>query len=139
MTKQQYLLQKLIEECSEVQKDTCKALIFGLDDGYQGAAETNQQRIEREVQDLYTILQMLRDDCGFDFTPDADKIQEHRDKVDHFYLYAKENAQVEKAVNRVWNPGKKQKPPANSGDITETDKHKSWSCRFATLLKWRTK
>lgn len=90
MTKQQYLLQKLIEECSEVQKDTCKALIFGLDNGYPGTTETNQQRIEREVQDLYTILQMLKDECGFDFTPDADKIQEHHHKVNHYFAYANE-------------------------------------------------
>jgi hypothetical protein len=137
MTKQQYLLHKLIEECSEVQKDTCKALIFGLYDGYPGATETNQQRIEREVQDLYTILYLLRDECGFDFSPNDDKIQEHQAKVNHYYSYAREHAQINRAVQRDWNLGKKPKPLGSGStvDITETGKHKSWSSRFIQFCK----
>lgn len=80
-----HLLQKLIEECSEVTKDACKSINFGLDSNYQGIS--NQECLENEVQDIYASLQMLQSEFGLDFTPDPVRIQRKIDKVNHYYQY----------------------------------------------------
>jgi hypothetical protein len=89
-----YLLHKLIEECAEVQKDACKALSFGIHNGYPDQSETNKDRIEVEAQDVYAALKMLQDEFDFDFTPDADKIQKKVDKVNLYYGYTGEERKL---------------------------------------------
>lgn len=83
-----YLLQKLVEECSEVQKEVCKTILFGVDDGYPDSPETNKDRIEDEVQDIYASLRMLQEEYDFNFTHDHVKIRNKINKVNRYYEYS---------------------------------------------------
>ena len=56
MNKTEHLLACLAEECAEVQHAVAKALRFGLDDGYPGAASTNAQDIAREFADVLAFM-----------------------------------------------------------------------------------
>lgn len=91
-----HLLQKLIEECSEVQKEACKTIIFGTDGSYD-TLEINKNRLEREVQDLYAALIMLHEEFEFDFTPHETKIKNKITKVNKYYEYSQ----------NPWDPNKK--------------------------------
>ena len=62
MNKTEHLLACLAEECAEVQHAVAKALRFGLDDGYLGAASTNAQDIAREFADVLAVVEMLEED-----------------------------------------------------------------------------
>ena len=63
MTKEEYLLICLAEECAEVQQRICKALRFGLLEVQQSNPEEtrdNRQRIAYELGDLLTVVSMLK-------------------------------------------------------------------------------
>lgn len=55
------LLTHLAEECNEVAKQCMKAVRFGLDNAYPKGAETNAQKIMRELQDVALAGQRVRD------------------------------------------------------------------------------
>lgn len=60
MNKQEYLLNKLSQECIEVAKEISKALEFGLEDVYESKThKSNKQRIESELNDLMGVLQLM--------------------------------------------------------------------------------
>lgn len=59
MTKTEYLLTVLAEECAEVQKVACKALRFGLDDINPATKKTNLEELQHEVNDLLAVLRLL--------------------------------------------------------------------------------
>lgn len=62
MTREEHLLVILGEECSEVAKETAKALRFGLDNKKPGQDKTNRQKIATEFNDLFAVVRMLIDD-----------------------------------------------------------------------------
>lgn len=62
MNRTEHLLTCLAEECAEVQQAVAKAQRFGLDDGYPGTDRTNRGDLEREITDLFAVLEMLEDD-----------------------------------------------------------------------------
>ena len=60
MTKTEYLLTCLAEECAEVSKAAIKALRFGLDGSHPDTPmTTNAMALLDELTDLATIVQML--------------------------------------------------------------------------------
>ena len=59
MNKIEHLLTKLIEESAEVTKEACKAAIFGMDDVMPGQPLTNRERILKELNDLWAVVEML--------------------------------------------------------------------------------
>lgn len=70
MTREQYLLICLAEECDEVGQRVMKALRFGLSEVQAGQELSNAERILDEMQDLvavYTILsnENMIPDLGF--------------------------------------------------------------------------
>lgn len=63
MNRTEHLLAILAEEASEVGLAVGKALRFGLNDGYPGAASTNADDIARELNELFAVAEML-EECG---------------------------------------------------------------------------
>jgi hypothetical protein len=91
MTKEEYLLLCLAEECAEVSQRIFKALRFGLDEIQESNPEetkNNRQRISYEFNDLVTISELIEDlHEDYDF---ADQAQRERKlaKLDRYMKYS---------------------------------------------------
>lgn len=85
MTREEHLLVILLEECSEVTKEASKAIRFGMHEVMPGQPLTNRDRILRELQDLYAVVEML----GLQGV-DRAAIELKKAKVEKFMRYAKE-------------------------------------------------
>lgn len=61
MTREQYLLALLAEECAEVAQRATKAIRFGLEipEGTQPGYASNKERLLEEFNDLLVIVEML--------------------------------------------------------------------------------
>lgn len=95
MKKTEHLLTCLIEECSEVIKDTSKSLRFGLDDSYIKSDKSNREKIEIEFIELTAIHQMLIDQKILNIPVDAQEIFDNKiNRVNHFIEYAKEKGTI---------------------------------------------
>ncbi len=84
MNRTEHLLVKLMEECAEVAQEASKAAIFGLDEVMPGQPLTNSQRVERELNDLWAVIEML----GLTEV-DRDAIAEKKIKVETYMNYAR--------------------------------------------------
>ena len=51
----------LSEECAELSKEVSKALRFGLDDKEPGQDLTNREKIVNEFNDLFSVMNMLKE------------------------------------------------------------------------------
>lgn len=56
----QTALVKLIEECSEVAKEGCKALLFGMDSYNPEARKRTRNMVIEEMSDLHAILEIVK-------------------------------------------------------------------------------
>ena len=94
MNKQEYLLNKLSQECIEVAKEISKALEFGLDDIYlrDKPYKSNKQKIETELNDLLGTLIKVIDNGILDSTPiyDNDGHIKKIEKINKYMEYARE-------------------------------------------------
>ena len=63
MTKQQFLLLKLSEECAEVAQRCSKQIQFGKDEKQKNQELTNKQRLSGELLDLLAVANLLAE-CG---------------------------------------------------------------------------
>jgi hypothetical protein len=103
LTREQYYLLKLAEECGEVAQRVCKILIFGAQERKPGGEDlTNNQRLEAEVIDLLGAIEALAE-MGFlpriaasfqgnsdlEAIPLEDGIAAKRQKMEKFLQYAK--------------------------------------------------
>lgn len=64
MTKVEYLLICLIEECAEIQHAVSKAIRFGLEDINPHTDTTNIDNINNELGDLLTVIGTLREEIN---------------------------------------------------------------------------
>lgn len=64
MTYVDYLLTKLIEECSEIQKPCSKAILFGIDsyNPFDTPMITNIEEIYKEFTDVYAVMELLHEE-----------------------------------------------------------------------------
>jgi hypothetical protein len=87
LTRRQHLLICLIEECAEVSHRVSKALRFGLFESQPGQDHNNAQRIEYEMRDLLTAVQVIQEDgaLAFDLKPSEEK----RAKIEKYLTYAR--------------------------------------------------
>lgn len=88
MTKTEYLLSCLIEECSEVQKASTKALRFGLDDKYKDY-DTPLEQLCAECVDVLAIIKMLQNEGVLPELNIDDGIQKKIDRVNKYIDYSK--------------------------------------------------
>lgn len=88
MNRTEHLLACLAEECAEVQHAVAKALRFGLDDGYPGAASTNAQDIAREFIDVLAVMEMLEESGAIERLLDPQAIDRKKDRVNEYIEYA---------------------------------------------------
>lgn len=61
MTKEQFLLLKLAEECMEVAQRASKQIQFGKEEIQKGQLSTNAERLKGELLDLFVIVKMLEE------------------------------------------------------------------------------
>jgi hypothetical protein len=59
LTKKDYLLVLIMEECAEVAHRAAKALRFGLTEVQNGQVEDNAERLMHEIIDLDTVIEYL--------------------------------------------------------------------------------
>ena len=95
LNRQQYLLTKLAEEASEIAQIALKTQQFGMDEICPQPPETNKQRIHKELNDLLGVVEMLNQECCFDYQPDDGEIAAKINKVNKYYGYSINCGQVE--------------------------------------------
>jgi len=91
MKREEHLLVILAEECSEVAKETAKALRFGLDDKEPGQEKTNREKIAAEFNDLFAVMNMCLDE-GILTDSDIlviDEMEAKKQKVEKYLKYSK--------------------------------------------------
>lgn len=99
MTKIQYLLVCLTEECAEVQQRATKALRFGLTESQPNAPDgkhlMNSQRLADEIEDLEIIIELLRENGVIQHIPICEKgmtaverFPSKVNKINNYYAYA---------------------------------------------------
>lgn len=62
MTREQYLLTKLAEECSEVAQRASKAIVFGINDIQSGQNKDNNTRLVEEFAHIMVYMELLREE-----------------------------------------------------------------------------
>lgn len=87
MNRLQFLLIKLAEEASEISQISLKTAQFGLDEVY--TAETNQQRVHAEINDLLAIVELLNKEYNFKFEPNLETQARKLEKMDYYFEYSK--------------------------------------------------
>lgn len=90
MTREQYLLTKLGEECNETAQRASKAIVFGLDDIQIGQDENNAERLRNEFCHIVAYMELLRDE-GFIKLGEFDmeyEVQQKKHELKHWYQYS---------------------------------------------------
>jgi len=101
MTRVQLLLAKVAEECAEVAQRALKAQQFGLDEVQPSQFFSNRTRLMDELTDLHSVLLMLEDADGFNFTRHFDdKTDAKKAKVEKFILLSQSLGMVERASTK---------------------------------------
>jgi hypothetical protein len=89
MTRAQYLLGKLAEECAEVDQRASKAALFGIDEKQPGQPYNNKERLIDEIQDLRVIVNILINAGVLPIILDRrDRLDEKTAKVEAYYDYS---------------------------------------------------
>ena len=85
MNNEQYLLEKLGEECVEVSLIASKAKQFGLESNNNGLLpRTNKEEIHRELDDVMAQIEMLNEETDFNYTPNREAINAKKEKMKHY-------------------------------------------------------
>lgn len=95
MTRRQYLLGKLAEECNEVAQRALKAQHFGLTQVQKGYTQTNLERLMDEVADFMGVLGMLQKSTGQKSKIDLSKVRVKKLKVERYLKFSRSLGQVE--------------------------------------------
>ncbi len=95
MTRQEYLLVVLAEECAEVQHRISKALRFTVDEIQPEQVFTNGERIRLELNDLFAVCEMVHESGIAVWPPDAVAMDRKKEKVLKFMDYSRERKTLE--------------------------------------------
>ena len=88
MNRKQLLLCKLAEEASEISKIALKTQQFGFNEIKPDQGLTNAERIYQELDDLAAIVEMLKDEFGFGYSPNREAIDDKKYWVNHYAEYS---------------------------------------------------
>ena len=102
MTKLQSLIGHLMEEGAEITQIASKAQRFGIDEVWANQDKNpvhlnNRQRLHIEINDLYAVIEELRellDDPLFG-TRDGVLVQKKKEKMAKYLAYSRQQGQVE--------------------------------------------
>jgi len=102
MTRIEYLLVCLMEECAEVSQAASKSLRFGLGDRYKDK-DTPEKALAAEILDLIAVIGMLQAEnvADSDATTYMEGLSRKRDKVEKYILYSQERGIVNKESGDV--------------------------------------
>lgn len=97
MTETEHLLTCLMEECSEVIKNTSKCLRFGLDDAdpFKNQPVSNAKTVALELTDLVAVAQMLVERGVIPPYERLDGIMQKKAKVMKMMDYARKRKTVQ--------------------------------------------
>jgi NTP pyrophosphatase (non-canonical NTP hydrolase) len=90
MTKEQWLLVKLIEECGEVTHECTKALTYGLDHTNPHNDRKNIDNLINGLNDVIGVLKILAEYHTIPSGPDDVKVCQKIAKINKSMDYAKE-------------------------------------------------
>lgn len=90
MNRQQYLLNKLAEEATEVAQQALKAAQFGLDEAEPEQRKSNAERCHDEIDDMLGVIEMLNEEFGFNFQSQMDRRMMKKQKVNKYAAYSAE-------------------------------------------------
>ena len=97
MNKQQHLLLKLSEECSEVIKEVHKILLFGLNNIGPNDSKTNLEKLQIELNHLFAAVEMLHE-VGVPWRIDNKVVIQKKSQVKEFMKYAKIRGTLEEDI-----------------------------------------
>lgn len=92
MTRSDYLIACLAEECAEVIQRVTKAQRFTLSEIQPGQGKSNSERILEEVVDLLAVIDMLREESvlpPFTEVASDEALDRKKEKVNRFWEYAR--------------------------------------------------
>lgn len=94
MDQKQFLLLKIMEECSEISQRASKALQFGMNEIQSGQDLTNQERLQSEIDDLLCIVELFNQHSeageGFITKITSEQLDAKRKKLNKFLVYSKD-------------------------------------------------
>ena len=88
MNRLEHLLVIFMEECSEIQHATSKALRFGLKDG-KSVFPTNEEQMNVEFNQLMAVVEMLQKE-GVRLVRESDIVEVKKEVVEEYLIYSKE-------------------------------------------------
>jgi NTP pyrophosphatase (non-canonical NTP hydrolase) len=96
MTRSQFLLTKLAEECTEVAQRALKTQQFGFNEIQPGQSKNNAERLQDELIDLHVILGIMTGENIFqcDQTFESE-IKKRTEKVNKYYKYSQQLGMVQ--------------------------------------------
>ena len=92
LNKGQFLLLKLMEECAEVSQEASKCIQFGLYETYVEVGISNKERLERELNDLQAIIEIIKEQLCVD--SNFSKLEDVEDKKEKLNKYLKYSHQL---------------------------------------------
>lgn len=95
MNEEQFLLGKLAEECTEIAQDALKTQQFGFDSCNPDTGLSNVEYLNNELNDLFAILEMLKEGGYYEFIPDSNAIQAKKEKVLKYLEFSKQLGKVD--------------------------------------------
>jgi len=112
MSKEQFLLNKLAEEASEIVQIALKTAQFGMNEKHPEKTETNRERIFAELNDLLAVVDELNEFHDFGFEPNWLAKVGKRQRMIEYMEYSQMLGKVEPYDNQFM-----YKPPISHLDI----------------------
>jgi len=133
MNREQLLLVKLAEECSEVAKVALKITQFGFSETAPNTSSTNAQRLREELDDLSAVLEMLKHNCDFSYEPNCTHIEDKKKKVEVYCKYSESLGNVV-ASDNIPNQSRIHPPDDVVFTMHEECKNKKCMCSMCGAI-----